>query len=343
MGFTVRVLPSEHSFEVNDGETVLDAALRHGYAFPYGCRNGVCGSCKGILESGTINYGDFAPENLDEDELAKGVTLFCQARPLEDLTVTVREVSAVEDIQVRRLPCRIARMEHLADDVMRLYLKLPETERLQFLAGQYIDFIMRDGRHRSFSLANAPHEDEFIELHIRHIKGGEFTEQVFSSLHERDILRIEGPHGTFFLREDSERPIILVATGTGFAPVKGIIEHALNEKTTRPMYFYWGARTRDDLYLHELPQQWEREHDNFHYIPVLSRGANDWQGRRGYVQESVITDHPDLSGFDVYACGLPEMVTASLKIFRLHGLPDEQFFSDAFEFAKDTLAKRSAE
>ncbi len=342
MGFTVRVLPSEHEFEVNGGETVLDAALRHGYAFPYGCRDGVCGSCKGILESGSIDYGEFEPENIDEDELAKGVTLFCQARPTSDLTVTVREVIAVADIQVRRLPCRIAHMEHLADDVMRLYLKLPETERLQFLAGQYIDFIMRDGRHRSFSMANAPHDYEFIVLHIRHIEGGEFTEQVFSSMHERDILRIEGPHGTFFLREDSERPIILLATGTGFAPVKGIIEHALSEEIKRPIYFYWGARADSDLYLNKLPLQWEQKHEHFHYTPVLSRAGDDWQGRRGYVQDAVVSDHPDLSGFDVYACGLPEMVTASLEAFRQCGLHDDQFHSDAFEFAKDTLAKKSA-
>lgn len=342
MGFTVRVLPSEHEFDVDDGETVLDAALRHGYAFPYGCRDGVCGSCKGILESGNIDYGEFEPENLDADELANGVTLFCQAHPSSDLTITVREVSAVEDIQVRRLPCRIAHMDHLADDVMRLYLKLPETERLQFLAGQYIDFILRDGRRRSFSIANAPHDDEYIELHIRHIKGGEFTDQVFNSMHERDILRIEGPHGSFFLREDSDRPIILVATGTGFAPVKGIIEHALNEKIARPIKFYWGARTGNDLYLNKLPQQWASEHSNFQYIPVLSRADDDWNGQRGYVQDAVASDHPDLSGFDVYACGLPEMVTASLEAFRQQGLTDENFYSDAFEFAKDTLNKQSA-
>ena len=148
------------------------------------------------------------------------------------------------------------------------------------MAGQYIDFVLKDGRHRAFSMANPPHDDAFIELHIRHVEGGEFTDYVFNQLEEKTVLRVEGPHGSFHLREDSDRPIILMAGGTGFAPIKGIIEHAVAEGIKRPMHLYWGVRAKEDLYLNELAEQWVATVPGFRYTPVLSQpnAADQWQG-----------------------------------------------------------------
>ena len=229
-------------------------------------------------------------------------------------------------------------MERLAPDVMAIHLKLPGRERLQFLAGQYVDILLKDGRKRSFSLANAPHDDAFLQLHVRHVAGGLFTDQVFSSMKERDILRVNGPHGTFYLREDSPKPMILLAGGTGFAPIKAIVEHAIAENCVRPMHIYWGARARVDLYQNALPEQWAAQHANISYLPVLSEPAADdrWTGRSGLVHQAVIADFADLSGHQVYACGAPAMIDAARRDFAtLRGLPEEEFFADAFTFATD--------
>jgi len=227
--------------------------------------------------------------------------------------------------------------------VMVLYLKLPAAERLQFLAGQYIDILMKDGKRRSFSIANAPHNDEFIELHVRNIPGGAFTEHVFGQMKEKDMLRFEGPLGTFYLREDSDKPIVFVAGGTGFAPLKGILEHAFASGTLRQMVLYWGARSLQDLYMAELPGKWQQEHDNFTFIPVLSdpHPSDNWQGRTGLVHEAVLADFKDLSGYQVYACGAPAMVEAAHQAFTTtRGLPESEFFSDAFSFSKDSQLKK---
>jgi CDP-4-dehydro-6-deoxyglucose reductase len=318
-------------------ETVLDAALRHGYVFPYGCRNGSCGTCKGILLEGRVDYGVFEHKALSAAEIAAGRALFCQATPLADLTVEVQEVSSVKGIVVKILPARVAKIEQLAHDVARVYLKLPGNERLQFLAGQYLDILLPGGRRRSFSIANAPHDDEFIELHIRQIEGGRFTGEIFSNLKEKAILRLQGPLGSFYLREDSDRPIIFAAGGTGFGPIKGIIEHAFALGTSRPMHLYWGARARSDLYLHELARRWTEEHASFTYTPVLSQPMEKdrWQGRRGYVQDAIVHDFPDLSGYDLYASGPPVMVEAVHRAGIGHGLKPENFYADPFEFSKD--------
>lgn len=337
MSFNVSVKPSGHAFTMEAGETVLDAALRHGYAFPYGCRNGSCGACKGIVLEGRVDYGVFEHKALSAAEIAAGKALLCQATPLADLTVEVQEVSSVKGIVVKILPARVAKIEQLAHDVARVYLKLPGNERLQFLAGQYLDILLPGARRRSFSIANAPHDDEFIELHIRQIEGGRFTGEIFSNLKEKAILRLQGPLGSFYLREDSDRPILFAAGGTGFGPIKGIIEHAFALGTSRPMHLFWGARTRSDLYLHELVQCWTGEHAGFTYTPVLSQpGAEDrWAGRRGYVQDAIAHDFPDLSGHDLYASGPPGMVEAVHRAGIEHGLKPENFYADPFEFSKD--------
>ncbi|MDH5573667.1 MAG: FAD-binding oxidoreductase, partial [Gammaproteobacteria bacterium] len=220
-------------------------------------------------------------------------------------------------------------------DVMLLMLKLPKTDRLQFLAGQYINFLLKDGRHRSFSLANAPHIDDALELHIRHINNGSFTGEVFDKMKINDIMRIEGPYGQFFLRENSERPIIFMAGGTGFAPVKSIIEHALAAGIKRPMYLYWGVRATEDLYMNELAQSWATKYSHIHYIPVLSEPEADNKFRTGYVHEAILADFPDLSSYEIYASGPPAMVYAGRDAFAAQGLDLDHYFSDAFEFNKD--------
>ncbi len=342
MGFKIVISPVGKTFEAEEGESILDAALRHGVSLSYGCRNAVCGACKGKLVSGEVSYEDLEPAALSEAEKNAGIILFCGAEPRSDVTIAVDEVSSSEEITVEQYPVRVVKLDKLAPDVMRVYLKLPDSSRMQFLAGQYIDILLRDGRRRSFSLANAPHDDALIELHIRYVDGGEFTDHVFRDMAEKEMLRIEGPLGGFFLREESPRPMIFVAGGTGFAPVKGIIEHALAENIGRPIYLYWGARAEVDLYLDELPKEWA-ERGVVNYVPVLSdtNESDQWLGRDGYVHQAVLDDFPDLSGYDVYAGGPPVMVSAARDAFGAQGLSEENFFYDAFEFAKDSAASES--
>lgn len=335
MSFTVRIEPSGHQFQVAADESILTAALRNGYAFPYGCRNGGCGSCKGKLLKGTLNYATDRLPALSQEDVERGLALFCQAQATSDLVLEVKEIGETDDLVIKIMPTKVHKKEFLSHDVVRLFLKLPEAERLQFRAGQYIDILLPDGRKRSFSLANAPHDDALIELHIRHVDGGDFTGYVMDELHEKDILRIEGPHGSFFLREEASRPMIFVAGGTGFAPIKGIIEHALAEGLTQPMFLYWGVRTQKDLYLDALPLKWAKHLPNFNFVPVFSEPTADQPAdvRTGYVHDAVIKDFPDgLADFDVYASGPPVMVHSGFAAFKQHGMSEDRYFSDAFEF-----------
>jgi CDP-4-dehydro-6-deoxyglucose reductase len=338
MPYQVTIQPSGHQFTVENDETILEAALREGFSLPYGCRNGACGACKGKVLSGQIDYGVYQPNALKDEEKAQGRALFCRARPLSDMTIEAREIGAARDIVVKTLPCRVEKLEKRADDVMVVKIKLPASERLQFLAGQYIDFQLKGGKSRSYSLANPPHDDALLELHIRHVPGGLFSEQVFSSLKERDILRLKGPLGSFFIREDSDKPMIFIAGGTGFAPIKGMLEHAFAEHTGREVVLYWGARSLKDLYMAELPQRWLAEYPNFSFIPVLSnpKPGDAWQGRSGFVHEAVLADFADLSGYQVYASGAPVMVDSARDAFvQTRNLPEDEFFADAFVYAAD--------
>jgi CDP-4-dehydro-6-deoxyglucose reductase len=341
MPFKITIEPSGHTFTAEAGETVLESALREGFTLPYGCRNGACGSCKGKVLAGQVDYGDYQSATLTDEDKANGLALFCCARPLSDLVIESREIGATKDIQVKTIPCRVQKLEKVSPDVAVLSLKLPASERLQFLAGQYIDILLKDGKRRSFSLANAPHDDEFLQLHVRHVAGGTFTDYVFNQMQEKAILRFEGPLGTFFLREDSDKAIILLATGTGFAPIKGIVEHAMFTGIKRPITLYWGGRHKGDLYMFDLAEKWAAEHANFKFVPVLSRPAAEdhWTGRTGHVQDCALADHPDLTQCQVYACGSPVMVAEAHKTLVAAGLPDEEFYSDAFTFAKDAQAK----
>jgi CDP-4-dehydro-6-deoxyglucose reductase len=332
MSHKVQVEPSGHQFTVKEDETILDAAIRQGVNLPYGCRNGFCGDCRAILSQGEINYPNGQPPVMSDNET--DVCYTCQATTNSDLTIGVTEVIASADIQTRIMPCKIDRIDRLNNDVILLKLKLPEGERLQFLAGQYLNFILDDGSKRAFSIANAPHDDAFIELHIRHVSGGAFTDQLFNGMQEKTILRIEAPLGSYYLREESERPIILMGGGTGFAPLKGIIEHAFQIGVNRPMHLYWGVRSRADLYLPDLPEQWAARYPNFSYTPVLSEPDPEWQGKTGWVHEAVIENYPDLSAHEVYMSGPPPMIQAGKETFLSHGLSDEKLYSDSFEYVQ---------
>jgi len=327
---TIILQPSGNTFTVEPGEFILEAAMRQQLQLPYGCRNGACGSCKARIVSGSVDYGQHQASTLTDEEKSAGKVLICCAKPIGDLTLEVRELTGAGGVRVRILPCRVARMERRGS-TMIVDLKLPQNERLQFLAGQYIDFLLREGKRRSFSMANAPHDDEFLQLHIRDYQGL-FSGHVFNKMKERDILRIEGPFGSFYLRE-STKPMVLVASGTGFAPIKSIIEHCIASGVDREMTLYWGNRTRADMYMPELAEGWARDLPRFRFVPVLSDATPDdaWTGRTGFVHQAVMADRPDLSGVEVYACGAPAMVDAARRDFSaLCGLPEDAFFADSF-------------
>ena len=336
--FEVTIDASEKTFLVNEGETVLTAALRQGVMLPYSCKNGTCGSCKGIILSGEVHYPFHPPLALERSEIAEGIALMCQAEPMENLVVKVREIEAVRDIQVRMLPARVIEKTILSETVVCLRLKLPKAQRLQFLAGQYLDVLLAGGKRRAFSIASCPSLEDEIELHIRHVEGGGFTGYVFDDLKERDILRFEGPFGNFFVRnDDAKRPMIMLGGGTGFAPLKSMIENLLEQGDRRVIHLYWGARIKEELYLDDLPSQWAGEHAHIHYRRAISEPGSSSAGDEftGFVHEAVIDDFPDLAGFDVYMSGPPAMIDAAKQAFFKHGAEDQHLFYDSFEFGLD--------
>ena len=335
--FKVSIASSGKSFVVKEGESILTAALKHGVMLPYSCKNGTCGSCKGVVHSGEVHYPFHPPLALERKDLAEGFALMCQAEPIEDLLIEVREIEAVRDIQVRLLPARVIEKSLLASNVVRLRLKLPSAQRLQFLAGQYIDVLLKGGKRRAFSIASCPSLEDEIELHIRHVQGGDFTGFVFDELQARDILRIEGPQGNFFIRNDQEhRPMILMGGGTGFAPLKSMIENLLEQGDRREIYLYWGAQTWEELYLDELAAEWAAEHGHIHYRRAISNSKSPVdEAFRGLVHEAVVADFPDLSGFDVYMSGPPAMIDAARNAFAECQLDKQRLFYDSFEFGLD--------
>jgi CDP-4-dehydro-6-deoxyglucose reductase len=339
MSYQVTIQPSGHKFQVATGDTILDAAISASFNLPYGCRNGACGACKGRILEGSVEHGPHQSSTLIQAEKDKGLALFCCAIPQTDVVIECREVSTNNGIPRRIMPARVQKIERMADDVIALSLKLPSNERLQFLPGQYIEFLLKDGQRRAFSLANAPHDDELLELHVRHVPGGQFTEHVFTQMQEKAILRIEGPFGSFYLREESDKPIIFVAGGTGFAPIKAMVEHLMYVGSERKVLLYWGARAVKDLYLKALPQSWQEANKNIHFIPVLSEPikTDGWQGRTGLVHQAVLDDIRDLSAYQVYCCGGPIMVDTARATFQVAGLPKDEFFADAFTYAHPSV------
>jgi CDP-4-dehydro-6-deoxyglucose reductase len=342
VSYQVTLKTSGKQFTVNQDETVLEAALRQNINLPYGCKNGACGSCKGKVLEGQVTHGQHSESAMSRADETGGATLFCCAHPQSDLLIEAREVQGAGDIAIRKVPCRVNAISRHGSDVAILKLQLPASERFQFLAGQYLEFLLKDGQRRAYSIANAPEQEGPLELHIRHLPGGLFTDFVFAAkdpaLKEKDILRFEGPLGSFFLREDSKKPIIFVAAGTGFAPIKSIIEQMQAKKIQRPISLYWGGRRPSDLYMNSLCETWAQDLPDFKYIPVISDALPEdtWDGRSGFVHEAVMTDHPNLKDFQVYACGAPVMVNAARQDFssQCH-LPEEEFFADSFTSAAD--------
>lgn len=322
-------------FSARPGETVLNASLRHGVVLPYSCKNGTCASCKCRLLAGRLDYPHKPPSALSLDDLHGGWALTCQAVAQGDVLIEARELEQVADIPIRKLPARVESLEQFTPEIMRLRLKLPKAARLQFLAGQYIDIIQADGKRRAFSIASAPSESEFIELHIKHVSGGGFTGHVFESMQTKDILRFEGPLGTFFIRRGSARPIILVGGGTGFAPLKSMIEELIEVGCTRPLTLFWGVRQESDLYAQSLIAQWRSAHPALDFVPVLTEPSTDWSGECGLVHEAVLRRVANLAEHDVYMSGPPAMVSAGRTAFLTAGVPEQRLFYDSFDFAPD--------
>lgn len=349
MTFTISVQPSGRSFTTQADEAILAAGIRQGIGLPYGCKDGACGSCKCKKLEGSVVHGPHQSKALSAEEEAQGYVLTCCARPTSDVVLESRQVTDESAYPVKKMPARVAALEKKSDDVMLLRLQLPANDVLRYHAGQYIEFILRDGARRSYSMANAPHllmqlpaggttPAPFVELHVRHMPGGKFTDHVFGAMKEKDILRVEGPYGGFYLREDSEKPIVLLASGTGFAPIKAIIEHLQQQGSARPACLYWGGRRPADLYMDDWVKAKLAEMPNLRYVPVVSdaRPEDGWQGRTGFVHKAVLEDFPDLSGHQVYACGAPIVVdSAHAEYVAQAGLPADEFYADAFTSEAD--------
>lgn len=339
MVHTVTLKSSGRQFPVAAGETVLEAAQRAGVALPYSCRAGACGSCKAILLRGRCEYPRNPPRALNADALAHHAVLLCQAVPTSDLLLEAREVTSVHDVARRQLDVVVAEKWILAPDVTGLRLSpLDGGTRLNWLPGQYLDVLLADGKRRPFSIANGPQPDGAIELHVRHVVGGGFTSWVHDALQVGAQMRVEGPLGTFVAREDSERPMIFMAGGTGFAPIKAIVEHFIALGTRRSIQIYWGARSAADLYLRPLAEHWQRELPHLQFHAVVSDPERAAGLRAGLVHEAVLADQPDLSGHDLYMSGPPAMIDVSHQRFLDAGLPEDRLYYDSFEYAPDVLA-----
>ena len=336
--YQVKNINSGVIFTVNEGESVLTAALRQGVMLPYSCKNGTCGSCKGQLESGEVHYPFHPPLALSREEIGEGQALLCQAEPTGNLVIRAREIEAVRDIHIRKMPARVTEKTLLSPDVMRIKLKLPNAQRLQFLAGQYLEILLAEGKRRAFSIASSPQSEDEIELHIRHVDGGGFTGWVFDELKERDILRLEAPLGTFFVRNDKiERPMIMMGGGTGFAPLKSMLEDLLAHHDQRPLHLFWGAGNRADLYMHEQVKQWAAQNEHIQYSTALLEpgDAAATDSYNGFAHQAVLQQYADLSNFDIYMSGPPAMIDASRSAFLENGAEKRRIFFDSFEFGLD--------
>ena len=333
MSFTISVQPSGRSFTAEPGEVILSAGIRQGIGLPYGCKDGACGSCKCRMLEGSVVHGEHQAKALSAEEEAAGMILTCCGVAQSDLVLESRQVTDAGAFPVKKMPTRVSLMERKSHDVILLRLQLPANDAFLYHAGQYIEFILRDGARRSYSMANAPGVGTGVELHIRHMPGGKFTDHVFGAMKEKEILRVEGPFGSFFLREDSDKPIVLLASGTGFAPIKAVIEQMQQKGITRPAVLYWGGRRPADLYLHDWVQAKLAEMPNLKYVPVISDALPEdaWSGRTGFVHRAVLQDFPDLSGHQVYACGAPIVVdSAQTDFVTKSGLPADEFYADSF-------------
>ena len=336
--FSVVVQPSGRTFDVALGEAVLAAGIRQGIGLPYGCKDGACGSCKCKMISGSVIHGNHQLSALSVEEEANGFVLTCCAQAQSDLVLESRQVTELGALPIKKMPTRVISLTKKSADVMVLQLQLPANDSFAYRAGQYVEFILRDGARRSYSMASAPSLGPSMELHIRHMPGGKFTDHVFGAMKEKEILRVEGPYGSFFLREDSTKPIILLASGTGFAPIKALLEHMQHLASKRPVTLYWGGRRPADLYMQDWVLEQQKAMPQLRYIPVVSDATEEdqWQGRSGFVHRAVMEDFPDLSGHQVYACGAPIVIESARKDFSaISQLPPDEFYADSFTSEAD--------
>jgi CDP-4-dehydro-6-deoxyglucose reductase, E3 len=340
MSFTVTVQPSGRTFIAQADEALLAAAIRQSIGLPYGCKDGACGSCKCKKLEGSITQGTHQLKALSVAEAEQGFILTCCAVAHSDVVIESRQVTDESAFPVKKMPVRVNSLAKASHDVMLLRLQLPASDVFKYHAGQYVEFLLRDGDRRAYSMGNAPHtqaESPQVELHIRHTPGGKFTDHVFGAMKEKEILRIEGPFGSFYLREDSAKPMVLLASGTGFAPIKAIIEHMQFKSITRPAVLYWGGRRPADLYMHDWVLAKVAEMPNLSYVPVISNALPEdaWTGRTGFVHNAVLQDLPDMSGHQVYACGAPIVVDSAQAAYIKAGLPEDEFYADSFVTEKD--------
>jgi CDP-4-dehydro-6-deoxyglucose reductase, E3 len=349
MSFNIIVEPSGRSFAVNPDQSILAAGISQGIGLPYGCKDGACGSCKCKKISGTVEHGPHQSKALSADEEANGYVLTCCAKPTSDVVLESKQVTDAGAFPIKKMPSRVMAMEKLSHDVMRVKLQLPANDVVQYHAGQYVEFLLRDGARRAYSMGNAPHtlqapsaegapaNPPVIELHIRHMPGGKFTDHVFGAMKEKEILRIEGPFGSFYLRE-SDKPIVLLASGTGFAPIKALIEHLQFIGSKRSAVLYWGGRRPADLYLDAWVKERLAEMPQLRYVPVISDALPEdaWTGRTGFVHQAAVDDLADMSGYQVYACGAPIVVDSAKRDFVTKcGLPEDEFYADSFTSEAD--------
>ena len=337
----LRIIPHQRTVVASADRSLLDAALQAGLNLPHSCKSGHCSSCRARLIEGEFHYPHGRPAGITAEEADRGFLLLCQARARSDLTVEARVIARVGAVEIKTLPCRIARLRRLAPDVMAVFLRLPAVEALEFQPGQYLDVLIEGDRRRSFSIASPPHDAQLLEIHVRHVAGGSFTRRLFDAapagegLREGSLLRIEGPIGQFVYRDDP-RPALLIAGGTGFAPLKSILRHVLERGGTRALQLYWGARRAVDLYEAPLIESWLARYPNFTFTSVLSEaGAEDGAARRGFVHEAVLADHPRLAGHEVYAAGPPAMIEAIRTHFPARGLAPDALYFDSFDYATE--------
>lgn len=332
MSYTVTLMPDHATFTVEAGEPILSAAKRQNFNLPHACQNGICGQCKAEVVSGGVMQGVHAELALSSEEAARGKILMCCTTLNGDVMLKIPGYNGTSAPPVKTFPTRVASADYIGD-VAVLTLSLPKSPPFQFWAGQYIDILLTNGQTRSYSIANGPNRPETLTLHIAKREGGLLSGMLFGeevSIQEKTILRVRGPLGTFTLQEN-DKPVIFMATGTGFAPIGSILHQLADNGSSRTVHLYWGARNRGGLYDFQTASDLIARLPNARFTPVLSRPDEGWQGATGYVQTHVAADYPDLSGFEVYACGSAQMIESANELLQQQcGLPEEAFFSDAF-------------
>lgn len=347
MAHTIQIADHDIAFAADENRSVLDNALAAGYDIPYSCRSGICGSCRGRVIAGEVRGGSGVGV-LGDEERREGHVLLCQAQACSDLTLAVRDIEKRNPDATKSIKAKVHKLTRAAPDVTIVNLRFPAGTKVRFKAGQYLHARLEDGTVRHYSMANPPQQNDGVELHIRHVAGGRFTAHLAGEMQVGHLLDVTLPFGDFTVRDATDKPMILLASGTGFAPVKSIVEDAIKRKTTRPMTLYWGARKAADVYLADLPAKWAQKYPWFSFVPVLSEGAvpsgdaadgetagdgaSAFAGcRTGFVHQAVLDDHASLAGHEVYACGSPAMIQAARQAFvDDRGLPRDAFFCDAF-------------